>query len=144
MYSPGCWRFRRSLTRYVDGELPPDDATAVQRHLAKCAPCLERVRVEDAVRHTLRERTARAGSSAWLPTPPVPARPTPVNRSVRTVALATGFVIVFALWGSRSFQATPLEAVGLISDSNCNGLHRPAEAPDADPASCTQGCIRNG
>jgi hypothetical protein len=35
-------------------------------------------------------------------------------------------------------------AQGVISDSYCNGVHRPSEAPNANPVDCIQGCLRKG
>ncbi len=144
MYSVACWRLRQSLTRYVDSELAPAEAMLVQQHLEGCGSCRQRVLVERAVREDLRERTARAGSTAWLPRPVFPTRPALAGRRVRTAAVATGFATILALWSGGRFQMAPLEAVGVISDSHCNGVHHPAEAPDVDPPNCVQGCIKKG
>jgi hypothetical protein len=144
MYSITCWRLRRSITRYVDGELTAAEAAPVQRHLARCDVCRQRVRVEWAVRDDLHARTARAGSNAWLPRPAFPARPVAASRRVGTAALATGFVILLAVWSSGRLQMAPLEAVGLISDSHCNGVHQPGGVRGVDPASCVGGCIKKG
>ena len=144
MSSVACWRLRRVLTRYVDGELAHSEAVVVRRHLERCDSCRHRARVEHAVREDLRERTARAGSSAWLSRPAFPAHPPPTQWHRRTVALATGLAIVLALWSGRRFPVIPLEAVGTISDSNCNGVHHPEEAPDVDPPNCVLGCIKKG
>lgn len=148
MYSITCWRLRRSITRYVDGELTAADAAPVQRHLASCDVCLQRARVERAVRDDLQARTARAGSNAWLPRPTFPAPPpsaAPVaSRRAGIAALATGFVILLAVWSGGRLQMAPLEAVGLISDSHCNGVHLPGGVRGVDPASCVGGCIKKG
>jgi len=144
MYSIACWRLRQSVTRYVDGELSDAEAAPVQRHLAGCDSCRQRVRVERAVRDDLRERTARAGSNAWLPRPAFPTRPAAADRRVGIAALATGFVILLAVWSGGALQMAPLEAVGLISDSHCNGVHQPGGVRDVDPASCVGGCIKKG
>lgn len=144
MYSLTCWRLRESLTRYVDGELTAAEAAPVEQHLQSCDICRQRVRVERAVRDDLRERTARTGSNAWLPRPAFPARPAAASRRVRTAALATGFVILLAVWIGGRLQMAQLEAVGLISDSHCNGVHQPEGVRDVDPAGCVGGCIKKG
>ena len=138
-----CWRLRRSLTAYVDGEVTPAEREAVERHLVGCEACRQRARVEDAVRHGLRERTARARSTAWL-TAPVFPRPSVLPRwSLAPAALALG-VVAFAYWSGAVLGADPVNAVGVISDSVCNGVHQPLDAPDAPAAACVQGCIKKG
>jgi hypothetical protein len=139
-----CWRLRRWLTRYADGELPAAERGIVDRHLADCEACLRRVRIEAAVRGSLRDRTARAGSTAWLARPELPALPAGGGWHPRRTALAAGLVILLVFWGSRWLGPVRVEAVGVISDSHCNGVHRPPEAPDVDPPACIQGCLRMG
>ena len=46
--------------------------------------------------------------------------------------------------GRMGLLAVSVEAVGVISDSHCNGVHRPAEARGGPPAACIQGCLRKG
>lgn len=137
-----CWRLRRSLTAYVDGEATAAEREAVERHLAGCEACQHRARVEDAVRHGLRARTARAGSTAWLTPPAFPPRALPAP-ALAPAALAVG-VVAWAYWSGAVLGADPVNAVGVISDSACNGVHHPPDAPDAPPAACVQGCIRKG
>lgn len=140
-----CWRLRRRLTCYADGELPPAERGVVDQHLAICGACRQRVRVERAVRQGLLERTARAGSSSWLAPPPFPASPSAAAGWLKPAALAVGAGVVLALWiaswDDRVFRVT---AQGVISDSYCNGVHRPPEAPNANPVDCIQGCLRKG
>jgi anti-sigma factor RsiW len=38
-FSPGCERSEPELNAYVDGELPPAERAALERHLAGCARC---------------------------------------------------------------------------------------------------------
>ncbi|HMV82242.1 MAG TPA: kelch repeat-containing protein [Blastocatellia bacterium] len=40
---PGCRRFQRQLSPYLDGELPPEAAAKMEQHLAGCAACHERL-----------------------------------------------------------------------------------------------------
>jgi anti-sigma factor (TIGR02949 family) len=44
------------VTPYVDGELPPADAAAVDQHAAVCPPCRARIDAERAVRDLMRTR----------------------------------------------------------------------------------------
>lgn len=39
-----CWRSRKQLSAYIDGELRPARARALARHLAECAGCAARER----------------------------------------------------------------------------------------------------
>src|SRR5215510_16280278 len=36
---PGCWRYHRQLSPYLDGELDQATAARMERHLAGCAAC---------------------------------------------------------------------------------------------------------
>lgn len=136
-----CWSLRRRITRYADDELPVAERGVVERHLATCGACLRRVRIERAVRLSLRDRTARAGPAWWArPEFPVRRPVSPVGRAVLAAAVAV--VLVFS--SGRWFRAVPVEAEGVISDSYCNGVHRPPEVANANPRACTQGCIRKG
>jgi len=61
--------------------------------------------------------------------------------------MVAGLVVVLVFWSSRWFGARSVEAVealGVISDSHCNGVHRPVEAPGVDPPDCIQGCLGRG
>jgi hypothetical protein len=59
-------------------------------------------------------------------------------------ALVAGVVVILAFWSSSWFGAARIEAVGVISDSHCNGVHRPPEAPGVNPRDCIRGCLRRG
>jgi hypothetical protein len=139
-----CWRIRRRLTPYVDDVLPYEERRMIERHLDGCQRCRQRVRIEEAVRHGLRARTARAGSTAWLARPdfsPAPALP---RRYLAPAALALVAIGALTYWRGAGPGMVRVHAVGVISDSICNGVHHPAEAPDARPSACVQGCIRKG
>jgi hypothetical protein len=139
-----CWRLRRVLTRYADDELTTVERDDVDRHLETCEACRHRVRVEQAVRQSLLNRTARAGSAAWLARPEFPSQPSTTGWYARRAAVIAGLMIVLVFGSSRWFGATAVEAVGVISDSHCNGVHRPVEAPNVDPPDCIQGCLKKG
>ena len=74
-----CWRLRRRLTGYADGELAIAERRVVERHLANCEPCRHRVAIERAVRTSLHDRTASTGSTAWLPRPELSSAPSTVR-----------------------------------------------------------------
>jgi anti-sigma factor RsiW len=48
-----CSQIDPLVTPYVDGELPPGDREAVERHAAACPPCRGRLLAERAVRRVL-------------------------------------------------------------------------------------------
>lgn len=144
MYFLTCWRVRRLLTRYVDGEITPTERVAVHDHCARCAACRRRVRVESAVRQTLRERTARAGSATWLPQPPVSASVADWGWRVRAAAIAMVILMLSgAVWRGYWLRTAPLLAVGVIGDSDCGPVHRPAQN-GGSAAQCVKGCLKKG
>ena len=139
-----CWRFRRLVTRHVDGDLTPAERVVLHDHLASCSACRQRVRIEGAVRQTLRERTARAGSATWLPQPPLPIPGDGWGWRLRAASLAVALLILsVALWRSDSLRTVPVQAVGVISDSHCGPLHRPVQG-GGSTSECVKGCLRNG
>src|SRR3989442_14426291 len=112
-----CWRLRRSMTRYADGELAVTERGAVDRHLETCQACQKRVRIERAVGQSLRDRTARAGSTAWLTRPELPRRGTVFGwRRGGPVAGRGG---IPRLSGSPWVGAAPLRQVGGGSGHPC-------------------------
>jgi hypothetical protein len=141
MRSLTCWSLRERMTRYADDELPVAEHGTVEQHLACCEACRQRVRIESAVRRSLRDRTARAGS-AWWARPEFPRRRSVVGVGRATLVAAVTIVLVLGV--SYWFRAVPVEAEGVISDSYCRGIHRPPETPNAEPRACTHGCIRKG
>jgi hypothetical protein len=144
MYFLTCWRFRRLLTRYVDGELAPAERVVVRDHLARCEACRRCVRIEGAVRQTLRDRTTRAGSTAWLPPPPLPLAAVGWGRRLRATAAGVALlVLTVALWSGYRFRTVPLLAVGVISDSHCGPVHRPV-ADGGSTSDCVRGCLKRG
>ncbi len=144
MYILTCWRVRRLVTRHVDGELTPAERVVVHDHLASCSACRRRVRVEGAVRHTLRERTVRAGSAAWLPQPPLPIPGDGWGWRALAAGIAVAFLMgSFALWRGDSLRTVSLQAVGVISDSHCGAVHRPVQG-GGSTSECVKGCLRKG
>jgi anti-sigma factor RsiW len=66
--------FSGKLIAWMDGELPDDEAAAVDRHLGKCSECRERVdtyrgvsRAFAAYCATAAESATRRRSRPWLP-----------------------------------------------------------------------------
>ena len=113
-----------ALSAYVDGELPPVDATAVARHLATCAHCsaeyqimldtvyllrseLERYTAPDVLRARIR------GAIAATPTEPVTDSPAPgdvsnpsrrlVRAWTRPAAWAASLLLAAALGSGLTF-----------------------------------------
>ena len=115
-----------ALSAYVDGELSPNDATAVAKHLTTCAHCaaeyqimldtvsllrsdLERFTAPDVLRARIR------GAIATAPTEPVTESPTPaaaphtIRRSTRSwtrpAAWAASVLLAAALGSGVTFMA---------------------------------------
>ena len=115
-----------ALSAYVDGELPPSDATAVAKHLATCSHCaaeyqimldtvsllrseLERFTAPDVLRARIR------GAIATTPTEPVTDSPTPavaphpIRHSARSwtrpAAWAASLLLAAALGSGVTFMA---------------------------------------
>ena len=96
------------VTPYIDGELPPADAAAVDEHAAACPPCRSRIAAERAARDLLqtrqgelqapapadlRERCARLAArtdSTRIPT----ARRMPLATRLAPFALAATLVLI--------------------------------------------------
>lgn len=47
------------LADYLDGELPTDRASALEKHLSLCMPCITFVRTYKATSHVCRKKLAR-------------------------------------------------------------------------------------
>jgi anti-sigma factor RsiW len=96
------------VTPYIDGELPPADAVAVDEHAAVCPPCRSRIAAERAARDllrtrqvelqapapaNLRERCARLATHADSPDVPA-ARRAPLTTRLAPLALAATLVLI--------------------------------------------------
>ncbi len=142
-----CWRARRSLSGYIDGELSPARKTSLEQHLRTCAGCA-------AAEKRLR--------SAWadLPSLPEPAdtvnlwpgvlrglvdgpvRKMPERRASRLLAPATvaasvvlGLAVgtVFALQFSWAASARPMVARATADDSFVEAFGDPPLESAAGP-----------
>ncbi|MGN6506397.1 MAG: anti-sigma factor family protein [Tepidisphaeraceae bacterium] len=100
------------LTAYLDGELTPEQAADVQRHIAACDACATLVgtwvQLGDALRDARLEKPSLAAQSRWMD-----AVSLATDRSVRrlagwmTVAASVVLVVTMLMSSQSSAQATP-------------------------------------
>src|SRR3981081_3365218 len=115
-----CESIGSLVTPYVDGELPLEDRTRLERHVRVCRTCRSRVTAEQAVRDLIRARkrefeseraspVLRAACASW--------RQRSVNEATRSVSrrstwrsrvgpLALAATIVLIVGGAFLYQAT--------------------------------------
>lgn len=55
-----CTRVLQELETYLDGELPPEEGSRVEAHLAACGPCLERQEFRARLKEVVRRKCSRA------------------------------------------------------------------------------------
>lgn len=55
-----CAKVLRDLETYLDGELPPEEGSRVEAHLAACGPCLERQEFRARLKEVVRRKCSRA------------------------------------------------------------------------------------
>ena len=146
-----CWMLRSLLTLYVDDEDSPAERAVVEEHLEVCTACRGRVRIEAAVRHTLRDRAVAARAlGAPLPWVPIAESPEPSRtdgRLLPAVAFVIGLVALGTFAGRWFLAVAPFADVGVISDDHCGALHLPVQALGlglAGDSACIQGCIKRG
>lgn len=125
-----CTDIDRSMTAYVDGELPSSQRRAVDAHLEACAPCRERSRIEQAARALVRRHAAtlvppapaglQARCRAATPAAAMAASAAPSRwrwRSSWSIAAAAVLVIAAAVTFLRlSGQSGPVVAAELALD----------------------------
>src|SRR3954471_18949616 len=114
--SDRCQPTRATLSAYVDGELPPDDAAAIADHLTTCAHCsadyhtvldtialtrsqLERFTAPDVLRARIRAAiaTAPAEHAPALANGAAGGNAPRQNRWARSALIAAGLVFAVAL-----------------------------------------------
>lgn len=118
----GCATERPLLDRWVDGELPPDRAAALERHLEACGDCCGRAERLAAEAETIRRAL---GARAAAPAPP--------RRAGRTL-LATTLALVFAAvalgWLARAYRtAGPALAAAAKARADAAILARSVRGP---------------
>ena len=145
-----CRRVAESLPAYVDGLLPAEEQSQIERHLAACPPCQRLVDDEHGGRALLRQNASRLLAE---PLPPgLRGRCESLARERMTLAVAglgpwwrvrlvpvllTSFVMVFtasALFSLATRRSDALLAAQLTADhSKCFRLFAPDEvtSPDA-------------
>ena len=126
------------LSAYVDGELPPMDATAVARHLATCAHCsaeyqimldtvfllrseLERYTAPDVLRARIR------GAIAVTPTEPVTDSPAPVGATSTPRRLARAWARPTAWAASLLFAAALGSGLTFLAASGNRSINSTAD-----------------
>ena len=150
-----CAAIDRLATPYVDGELPPDERAAIERHIKVCAPCHARVAAERAVRDLL--HTRKPGLNAPCASEALKARcqaacrfeeaarrwqpwwRSPATRAQRRVRLAAAAVVTIAagivLLSVATGRSTRLLAAELTADHmKCfalNAVLRTQHSPEA-------------
>ena len=122
------------VTPYIDGELPPADAVAVDEHAAVCPPCRARIAVERAARDLLRmrqvelqspapadlrERCARVGAHAGPPNVPA-ARRIPLSKRLAPLALAATLVLIVG--GAFLYRMTQISTGVLTAELTADHL----------------------
>ncbi|MHC4860674.1 MAG: anti-sigma factor family protein, partial [Planctomycetota bacterium] len=99
-----CQDYRALIPRYVDGELPPEQARLLKDHLPACDSCRGTVRLLRMEDRAIRGALLGAGSRGAVPRPPV--------RLVRA-ALICGILLgvaTVALYGTYRGLAEKVEA----------------------------------
>ena len=146
-----CRMLRSLLTRYVDDEDSPAERAVVEEHLEVCNACRSRVRIEAAVRHTLRHRAvaARAHGTplAWVPIAESAQPSRTGGRLLPAAAFVIGLVALGTFAGRWFFAIAPFTDVGVISDNHCGALHLPVQALGlglVGDSACIRGCIKRG
>jgi anti-sigma factor (TIGR02949 family) len=62
LYEPDCEQVLQHLESFCDQELPGEVASAVERHLNECSPCLERKEFRGRLQELVREKCGEASS----------------------------------------------------------------------------------
>jgi anti-sigma factor RsiW len=128
----GCWS-EGDLRAWLDGELPPPDQHAVERHLAACPACAETLQ---ALQRCAQRVSMLMGE---LAAPAPPATVLPVRRpSWRwtgiPAAIAAGLVLAFLLVPHRALPTAPPTPKTPPSPAvvpNTASVARPAPRPAA-------------
>jgi anti-sigma factor RsiW len=95
---PNCSSVDPLVTAYVDGELPPADAQAVDAHLAACPPCRARIAAERAVKDLIHARLAALRAAA----------PAPLHARCALLASAKKGTGIFSGWRRRENIPVPI------------------------------------
>lgn len=137
-----CSRIDDLVTPYVDGELPDDERSGVERHLDRCRACRSRVEVERSMHHLLDRRRMELCAVAAPPALRARCQIAPAMHGsqrlwrTRTVTLALAATLVLTLLSAVIYRFTEapisLIAAELTTDHvKCFMLHG---APDRAPS----------
>lgn len=98
MTEAGCERIGlEELSDYAAGELPAEDATAIEEHLFSCDACAQRAGELEGIAGALRSAVRGSQIGGFL-TDPVLNRLARDGVRVRSFALAPGAVVPCAVW----------------------------------------------
>jgi negative regulator of sigma E activity len=115
--------FSEKLIAWIDGELPDDQAAAVDRHLGGCSECVERVAIYRGVSRafsvycaTAAERATRRRSPRWVPV-------------LTGAAAAVVLAVVLQMTVFRPVTASLTAVQRPVADTSPVILHEAAQKP---------------
>lgn len=110
MNAPACGRIALAdLTDYAAGELPDDDAAAIEEHLFSCADCRARAAEFDALVRAIGPAVRSADVGGFV-TDAVLNQLSREGVRVRTYTLTPGAVVPCAVWADDELMALRLRA----------------------------------
>lgn len=141
-----CGDVDRLMTPFIDDTCSAADRAGVLAHLEQCRDCRARAEAESTARHVLQ---AHAAVARTLGVSPPWWRPRVFRLGRPTLPMAPPVLLVGAIVVAAAFgwwlQPTPVTAVGIITDSFCNGRHGQFTREFAvSESECTLGCIARG
>jgi predicted anti-sigma-YlaC factor YlaD len=111
-----CESYYVALHRYADGEGPPDEAHAIEQHLAQCRSCRRTLQLLKRENELLEEHFDTAGVPEGLELRLSRVVPRPARRRSRWVPLAAAAAVVAALVGGYfAIRPVPVATVHRVS-----------------------------
>ena len=136
-----CKRCERQIWAYVEGQLLPRQAQALEAHLRACAHCQRQLEAAQATARVLRalprhRAPANLSEQVRRRIAETPARPTlDWARVWRRVAPALGLLAAAAWWGWYAHQSAPSpNTVAADSAESFVELHEQLELADWSPS----------
>jgi anti-sigma factor RsiW len=135
-----CRRLQPLLASHADGQASPEEAAAVEAHVAACETCQRWLNGQRAVRGLLRARAAalRAGGEAAGGVAPIGmAVAAPRRLRWRTAVVGGAMAASLLLAGGvlwRAARPQSLSAIGFINDSRCKTVK-------TDDPTCARACV---
>ena len=110
-----CPDAAQALDPYIDGELPPDERSALHAHLESCAACRQRLEARTALRQQIRRvpyRAAPARLRVAIAAAPRPSRFTPMLAWAAVVLLGVSLGAAgLAVYAARSRDTAAASAI---------------------------------